>query len=70
MGNLGIISFFVLGPKDDLNKKINKLKYDAESLNPNHEAKVTILNTTTDGCAPGCTSYSYKIELIRDEDKE
>ncbi|GEM_PF-3853659 len=64
----GTIGFFLTGPNDTVQEKIDKIVKEHETLNPRHKALVKILNSTTEDCAPGTTQHIYSLDLIHVDD--
>ncbi|MEQ6353954.1 hypothetical protein ABNX05_04940 [Lysinibacillus sp. M3] len=64
----GTISFFLTGPNDTVQEKIDKIVKEHETLNPKHKAFVKIINSTTEGCASGTTQHTYSLDLIHVDD--
>lgn len=69
-GNMSVVSFFLTGPNDTVEEKVNNLIKENEARNPRYKAFVKILNSTTDGCGPGTTQHTYSLELVHEDDLE
>lgn len=63
-----LISSFLTGPNDSIQDKIDEIIREHEVLNRKHKAFVKVINSTTDGCAPGTTQHFYSLELIHVDD--
>lgn len=66
--NMGTISFFVTGPNETLQDKIDEIVKEHERLNPKHKVVLKILESTTEGCALGTTQHVYSLDLIHVDD--
>lgn len=64
----GTISFFLTGPNDTVQEKIDEIVKEHEKLNTKHKAFLKIINSTTEGCAPGTTQHMYSLDLIHIDD--
>lgn len=63
-----IISFFVTGPNDTVQDKIDKIIKDHEIRNPRYKAFVKVISSTTENCAPGTTQHTYSLETKHVDD--
>ncbi|PPA71918.1 hypothetical protein [Jeotgalibacillus proteolyticus] len=61
-------SFFLTGPNDTLERKIEEIKREHERINPDYRAIVKVVSSTTEGCASGTTMHYYNLDLVHLDD--